>query len=71
MPIPGEGQEKKLGKIRAELTDGLDYNSGPISDEQTSLNAAEGGEYGTINEASDNAPNPGNPSSVSEWDNYD
>ena len=75
MPVPGYGQEKRLGKIRAELSSG-GYENAPYSSAPTKLDEAENGEYGTINTTtlSGNSaayPVPSNPAAISEWDNYD
>jgi len=70
MPIPGHGEEKKLGKIRQVLENGS-YSGTSYSGEPTSLNTAEGGGYGTINQNSPSKPSPSNPAKIDEWSNYD
>jgi hypothetical protein len=69
MPIPGPGEEKSLGKIRKEL-EGDGYSGAPNTDE-TRLNDAADGDYGEINTASEEHPNPVNPDSMEEFASYD
>lgn len=69
MPIPPPGEEKRLGKIRKEF-DGDGYSS-VGSTEQTSLNDAADGDYGEVNQASEQYPSPTNPDNADEFSSYD
>jgi hypothetical protein len=80
MPVPGEGQEKKLSKIKKEvLGDGYFDGDGAglfggagAPGSNTKLNAMEvDEEYGEINQASEDKPSGASPSTVDEWSNYD
>jgi hypothetical protein len=76
MPVPASG-ELSLGKIGMEIratSTSNDYNDGPYTAGETSLDDAESGVYGVVNQnnPSSNMPNLAQANSkMSEWYSYD
>ena len=78
MPVPGVGSEKELGKIRQEFEStgtSDDYNNGPFTLNETSLNELEmgapGGSGQAFNANSPATPSGTNPNSMDEFSLYD
>ena len=75
MPVPSSGS-LSLGKIGKEIRSTSisdDYDNGPHTSSETSLDTAENGGYGNINQnnTSTNRPSATNPAQMSEWYSYD
>ena len=73
MPVPLDGNNLSLGKIRQELESynvSNDYDDGPYTSGQTGLNAAETDAYITVNQDNIYKPNGASPSAMSEWQGY-
>ena len=73
MTVPASGQ-LSLGKIGKEIRStgtSNNYDNGPYTSGGTSINVAENGGYGAVNEWANPAPASTNPATMSEWYNYD